>query len=267
MKLAAPFRGREAGAFSCLARHQAMAVVEMTCGAGVSVLEIKQFLINKLLSATMTWRDALYVPAFVNAPKVIDTDVGSDGSLSIGAAAEGTRAPAQHISNSSDMRATLLSFLIAFWHHLMEVRGGLSLLLIDDVQELFDRDNRRRVANTIPLIVENAGRIIATTNDTSFGKRVAANQILSMLVDANDDLDERIEARRVRQEVNDRLEGTPTQSHRVVDEAVPDVIQVVENLRAELVGGDRARLEAPKAGEDVATEKPTHVDGEDIPKV
>ena len=115
---------------------------------------------------------------------------------------------------------------------------------------------------TVPVL-----RKISRSAKEPVGKRVAANQILSMLVDANDDLDERIEARRVRQEVNDRLEGTPTQSHRVVDEAVPDVIQVVENLRAELVGGDRARLEAPKAGEDVATEKPTHVDGEDIPKV
>lgn len=133
------------------------------------------FLINKLLSATLAWRDAFYVPAFADAPKVIDTDVGSDGSLAIDAAAEGTKASAQHISNSSDLRATLLSFLIAFWQHLMEVRGGLSLLLIDDLQELFDRDNRRRVANTIPLIVENGGRIIVTTNDTTFGRRVTAS--------------------------------------------------------------------------------------------
>jgi len=135
------------------------------------------FLINKLLSATLAWRDAFYVPAFADAPKVIDTDVGSDGSLAIDAAAEGTKASAQHISNSSDLRATLLSFLIAFWQHLMEVRGGLSLLMIDDLQELFDKDNRRRVANTIPLIVQNGCRIIVTTNDTTFGRRVTASFI------------------------------------------------------------------------------------------
>jgi tetratricopeptide (TPR) repeat protein len=133
------------------------------------------FLIHKLLTATLKWRDAFYVPAFADAPKVIDTDVGTDGSLIIDAAAEGTKASAHHISNASDLRATLLSFLIAFWQHLQEVRGGLSLLLLDDLQELFDRENRRRVANTVPSIVESGGRVIVTTNDISFGRRVTAS--------------------------------------------------------------------------------------------
>lgn len=133
------------------------------------------FLIQKLLSATLKWRDAFYVSAFADAPKVIGTDVGTDGSLAIDAAAEGTKASAHHISNASDLRATLLSFLIAFWQHLMEARGGLSLLLLDDLQELFDRENRRRVANTIPSIVESGGRVIVTTNDTTFGRRVTAS--------------------------------------------------------------------------------------------
>lgn len=133
------------------------------------------FLIHKLLSATLTWRNAFYVPAFADAPKVIDTDVGTDGSLAIDAATEGTKASAHHISNASDLRATLLSFLIAFWQHLQEVRGGLSLLLLDDLQELFDRENRRRVANTVPAIVEIGGRVIVTTNDNAFGRRVTAS--------------------------------------------------------------------------------------------
>jgi hypothetical protein len=135
------------------------------------------FLINKLLSATLEWREALYVPAFIGAPKVIGTDVGSDGSLTIDAEAQGTKASAQHISNSSDLRATLLSFLFAFWQYLMEVRGGLSLLLVDDLQELFDKDNRRRVANTIPVLIEKGGRLIVTTNDTTFGRRVASSAV------------------------------------------------------------------------------------------
>jgi hypothetical protein len=130
------------------------------------------FLINKLFAATLKWRDAFYVPAFAGAPKVIGTDVGTDGSLAIDAAAEGTKASARHISNASDLRATLLSFLVAFWQHLFETRGGLSLLLLDDLQELFDKENRRRVANTIPSIVESGARVLVTTNDTSFGRSV-----------------------------------------------------------------------------------------------
>lgn len=133
------------------------------------------FLINKLLLATLKWRDAFYVPAFADAPEVISTDVGTDGSLAIDAASEGTKASARHISNASDLRATLLSFLVAFWQHLLEIRGGLSLLLLDDLQELFDRENRRRVANTIPSILENGGRVLVTTNDTGFGRRVTGS--------------------------------------------------------------------------------------------
>ncbi|MBN2285969.1 MAG: hypothetical protein JXI43_05940 [Tissierellales bacterium] len=133
------------------------------------------FLINKLLSGTLKWRDALYIPAFADAPKVVDTDVELDGTIAFNSEVDGTKVSAQHISNSSDLRATLLSFLIAFWQHLIEVRGGLSLLLLDDLHELFDIDNRRRVANTVPLIVENGAKIIITTNDTVFARRVIAS--------------------------------------------------------------------------------------------
>ncbi len=137
-------------------------------------------LLQKLLSGTQKWRNNFYSPAFVDAPEVTDTDVKTDGSLEMSAAADGTKASAYHISNASDLRATLLSFLITFWQHLLETRGGLSLLLLDDLQELFDRYNRRRVANTIPLLVDKGGRIIVTTNDTVFGRDVtdSANGII-----------------------------------------------------------------------------------------
>ncbi len=143
---------------------------------GLSDLVERQvsFLMQKLLSATLQWKDNFYMPAFSGAPKVVGTDVGTDGSLAISAEADGARASAHHISNASDLRATLLAFLIAFWKHLLESRGGLSLLLLDDLQELFDRENRRRVANSVPSMVECGGRVIVTTNDPTFGKRVKA---------------------------------------------------------------------------------------------
>ena len=70
------------------------------------------------------------------------------------------------------MRATLLAFLLAFWKHLLDSRGGLSLLLLDDLQELFDAPNRRRVAKTLPAVVENGGRLVVTSNDHAFGTQV-----------------------------------------------------------------------------------------------
>jgi len=132
------------------------------------------FLMSRLSKSTKKWRDGLYVPAFHDAPKVTKTDVGTDGGLAFEAEAGGTIAPADHVSNASDLRATLLSFLLAFWEHLLTERGGLSLLLLDDLQELFDPHNRQRVANSIPAIAQLGGHVVITTNDHEFGRRIEA---------------------------------------------------------------------------------------------
>lgn len=129
------------------------------------------FLIDRLSNATENWKKGLYRPAFTDAPKVVKTDVGSDGSLAFEAEALGTTTGAQHISNASDLRATLLAFLLAFWEHLLNERGGLPLMLLDDLQELFDPDNRRLIANNIAKMVECGGQVIVTTNDHTFGRR------------------------------------------------------------------------------------------------
>lgn len=129
-------------------------------------------LTEKLSAATAEWKKRFYKSAYSAAPEIVSTSIGRDGSLSIEAEAEGTRIDASHVSNASDLRATLLAFLIAFWQHLLEERGGLSLLLIDDLQELFDPPNRRRIANAVAKVVAAGGRVIATTNDRRFGRQV-----------------------------------------------------------------------------------------------
>lgn len=131
-------------------------------------------LVRELSSATKQWKERLYTPAFPSAPLVGDADVKTDGSLNLQAVAAGSTAPAWHISNASDLRATLLAFLIAFWRHLLDTRSGFSMLLFDDLQELFDEPNRRRVANAMPALVEQGSRPVVTTNDHSFGDRVSA---------------------------------------------------------------------------------------------
>ena len=123
-------------------------------------------------TSTAKWKEKLYLPVFTDTPKVVSTEVRTDGSLAIDAEAGGMKASAYEVSNASDLRATLLAFLLSFWKFLLDKRGGLSLLLLDDLQELFDKENRRRVANTIPEIVTAGGRVIATTNDHDFGRRV-----------------------------------------------------------------------------------------------
>lgn len=131
-------------------------------------------LMAKLSAETAAWKKQLYVPSFTNAPQVTTAAVGGDGTLAVAAAAQGTVAPAQHVSNTSDLRATLLAFLLAFWKHLYDRDGGLSLFLLDEPQESFDRSNRRRIANTLPAVVSAGARVIVTTSSPRFGSRVAA---------------------------------------------------------------------------------------------
>lgn len=145
-----------------------------------SLLEINKLvelqvnsLIKKLSARTIEWKKCLYQPAFIGAPEVIGTEVTTDGSIEIEAKIGNTRTSAHHISNSSDLRATLLALLLAFWEYLLKERGGISLILLDDLQELFDKNNRRRLANSIPQIVEAGGKLVVTTNDHIFGRRVA----------------------------------------------------------------------------------------------
>jgi AAA domain len=130
-------------------------------------------LMNTLSSSTQSWKDQLYSPAFHGAPAVCKADVQTDGSLMMEATAGGSKASACQISNASDLRATLLAFLLAFWQHLLDTRGGLSLLLLDDLHELFDAANRRRVANALPVVVENGGRLVVTSNDHAFGTQIS----------------------------------------------------------------------------------------------
>lgn len=131
------------------------------------------FLIKTLSAATQNWKKVLYRPAFADAPTVVKTDVGTDGSLAFEAETQGVITAAQHIVNTSDLRATLLAFLLAFWEYLLNKRGGLSLLLLDDLQELFDPRNRRLIANNVAKIAESGRQVIVTTNDPVFGTRAA----------------------------------------------------------------------------------------------
>lgn len=131
-------------------------------------------LTTKLSAETDVWKKRLYAPSHTNAPQVTTTAIAGDGTLAVTAAAQGTAAPAQHVSNTSDLRATLLAFLLAFWKHLYEREGGLSLFLLDEPQESFDRSNRRLIANALPDMVRAGARVVVTTSSPRFGGRVAA---------------------------------------------------------------------------------------------
>jgi hypothetical protein len=128
-----------------------------------------------LHAQTEEWKSHLYQAAYGStlAPRLGATRIGAEGIVTFQSEYGGVRAPAHTIGNASDLRATLVAFLFSFWEYVLNTRGGLSVLLLDDPQDLFDPDNRRRLANTLPLLVAKGGRPIVTTNDTDHAARIA----------------------------------------------------------------------------------------------
>lgn len=152
-----------------LYRHTAEAL-EPLLELGKLVEQQVGSLMRELSSATAHWRNLFYTSSFINAPEVVATDVWRDGSLAFQAECLGTRVPAEHVSNASDLRATLLAFVVALWGYLLKTRGGLSLLLLDDLPVLFDPENFDRVAASLRHLVDAGARAVVTTSNHRFGE-------------------------------------------------------------------------------------------------
>ncbi|WP_321472154.1 AAA family ATPase [uncultured Paludibaculum sp.] len=122
------------------------------------------------------WRSRFYQNAYVSAGHaLVGSEMDSKGTLSILVGSEGTTAPAQHVANASALRASLMGFFLAFWEHVLNTRGGLQLLLLDDPQELLDEDNRERLAHSLPELVGAGAQLFVTTHDRRFA-RIAVSE-------------------------------------------------------------------------------------------
>ena len=91
--------------------------------------------------------------------------------------AGGVSAPAQHVTNASALRASLVAFFLAFWEHVIKERGGLTTLVLDDPQELLDDENRERLAAALSSLVAASAQLIVASYDPRFCARVSRIQI------------------------------------------------------------------------------------------
>ncbi len=127
---------------------------------------------NELKSATEKWRDEVYQNVYIDSGhKLQDTSVAAEGQLKISVGSHGASAPAEHVSNASALRATLVGFYIAFWEHVYSNRGGIRLMLLDDPHELLDDENQQNLANALTKIVDIGGQLIVTTYDNRFASK------------------------------------------------------------------------------------------------
>ena len=62
------------------------------------------------------------------------------------------------------------------WKHVRDTRGGLSLLVLDDPQELLDPNNRRRLADTMGHLLEADATLLVSTHDSRFAQEVCGNR-------------------------------------------------------------------------------------------
>ncbi len=120
------------------------------------------------------WRSKIYLGAFPDtAHELIDAGLGRKGELDLVVRTGGVSAPAQHVTNASALRASLVAFFLAFWEHVLRERGGLVTLLFDDPQELLDDENRERLATALAPLVSTGAQLVVTSYDPRFCARVA----------------------------------------------------------------------------------------------
>ena len=129
---------------------------------------------RKLHNRSEHWRRAIYRNATTFAPDITGTDMSARGVLELKVGRDGVTAPAQHVSNASALRGALLGFFFAFREHVLATRGGLSLLLLDDPQELLDHDNRQRLAHGLAAITAEGAQLLVTTHDRRFARSLVA---------------------------------------------------------------------------------------------
>ncbi|MGN5538866.1 AAA family ATPase [Alcaligenes sp. Lyrl_28] len=129
---------------------------------------------QQLHTTASHWRNKIYLSAFpATSMELVDSRMSGGGDLQLLVGAPRVAAPAQHVSNASALRASLLAFYLAYWQHMLKERGGLQLLVMDDPQELLDGDNRDRLADAVHDIFKANAQLVLTTHDTRFAMAVA----------------------------------------------------------------------------------------------
>ena len=138
--------------------------------AGEQVQQLR----SKLKHEAAQWRDRIYLGAFPStAHELVDTPMGKKGELGLTVRTGGISAPAQHVTNASALRASLVGFYFAFWEHVLTERGGINLIILDDPQELLDDENRERLADSFKFLVDGGGQLAITSYDPRFCGLVA----------------------------------------------------------------------------------------------
>lgn len=131
-------------------------------------------LLKEVEKQTEGWMKKIYRPHYSSVPTFAGVENAQGAILSLHSSIGSTLAPAQEVMNTSSLRAMLWAFLFALWERVKDRRGGLSCMLMDDPQSVFDSNNALTFASSIPELVAIGVRPIISSYDSTFLNRIAA---------------------------------------------------------------------------------------------
>ena len=159
------------------------ALTEVISLGALAEQQVEQLRVH-LHNSAATWRTRIYAGAFPStAYDLVETGMTSKGRIELLVGARGVAAPAQHVANTSALRASLVGFFFAFWEYVLKDRGGLKLLLLDDPQELLDEENRERLAHAFSYLLKAEAQLVITTSDRRFASLVATQTRKTTAID------------------------------------------------------------------------------------
>lgn len=159
----------------------ASAALEKLAALGKLADEQVDQLRKTLRQEAAEWRSRIYLGAFDTTHELIDAGISRKGELDLIVQSGGVSSPAQHVANASALRASLVAFFLAFWEYVLKERGGLTVMILDDPQELLDDENRERLAAALVPLVERNAQLIVTSYDPRFCDRVSRLPIVGCI--------------------------------------------------------------------------------------
>lgn len=124
-------------------------------------------LLKDLDHRTRTWTERFYTAPSETAPKLQGTRI-EDGIMRLPAERDGVTADGRELLNGSRLRTHLFAFALALAERVRTRDGGLSLMVLDDPQTLFDERNQRQLAKGLGMLPGEGFRPVIVTFDHHF---------------------------------------------------------------------------------------------------
>jgi hypothetical protein len=131
-------------------------------------------LIADLDSQATVWAQRMYKAQFVQAPAYAGIDPTKTDGLGLLASHGKHVVAAHHVMNASALRAYLSAFVLALWQQIWSRSGGISIVLMDDPQDVFDPGNVANLAQTVPYLLAADMNPLIASNDFGFIPTVEA---------------------------------------------------------------------------------------------